>query len=179
MTPREIIAMCRQKDVKAVDLRFTDLFGTLQHFTIPVSKLSEEVFDYGLGFDGSSLRGWQEIHESDMLCVPQADKAFVDPFTSLPTLAVTCNIQDPETGDDYSRDPRAIARKAALYLESTGVADKVCFGPRSRVLRFRQRPLRPERAIRMVLGRQPGGRMEPWTRWQRARHTESGSSPPT
>ena len=129
MTPKEVMAMCRQKDVKAVDLRFTDFFGLLQHFTIPVNKLGEEVFEDGLGFDGSSIRGWQPIHESDMLAVPQPETAFLDPFAQLPTLAITCDIQDPVTGEDYSRDPRAIGRKAITFLASTGIADKAYFGP--------------------------------------------------
>lgn len=136
MTPKEVMAMCRQKDVKAVDLRFTDFFGLQQHFTIPVGKLSEDVFEDGFGFDGSSIRGWQAINESDMLCVPQAATAFVDPFATLPTLAILCNIQDPVTGEEYSRDPRSIAQKAATYLESTGIADKAYFGPEAEFFVF-------------------------------------------
>src|SRR5205085_3222490 len=111
MTPREVLALCREKDVKAVDLRFTDLLGTSQHFTIPVGKLDEGVFEDGLGFDGSSLRGWQGIHESDMLVMPQPQTAFIDPFAAAPTLVLICNIQDPITGEPYSRDPRHIATK--------------------------------------------------------------------
>ena len=126
MKPREVIAMCREKEVKAVDLRFVDFLGTWQHFTIPVAKLEEEVFEDGIGFDGSSIRGWQAINESDMLLVPVPDTAFVDPFTTVPTLAVICMVQDPITREDYSRDPRFIARKAAIYLEGTGIAD-TCF----------------------------------------------------
>src|SRR5262245_6418905 len=98
MTPREVLALCRENDVKAVDLRFCDLLGSWQHFTIPVGKLEEGVFEDGLGFDGSSIRGWQSIHESDMLVLPQSDTAFLDPFTAMPTLALICNIQDPVTG---------------------------------------------------------------------------------
>ena len=136
MTPREVVALCRQKDVKAVDLRFTDFLGQLQHFTIPVNKLSEDVFEDGFGFDGSSIRGWRAINESDMLAVPQADTAFVDPFPKLPTLAIHCDIQDPLTGEDYSRDPRAIAKRAATYLESTSIADKAYFGPEAEFFVF-------------------------------------------
>ena len=123
MTPREVLAFCREKEVKAVDLRFCDLLGTWQHFTIPVGKLEEGVFEDGLGFDGSSIRGWQGIHESDMLVMPQPDTAFLDPFTTIPTLALICNIQDPVTGEPYSRDPRHIATKASNYLRHTGIAD--------------------------------------------------------
>ncbi len=129
MTPREVLALCREKNVKAVDLRFIDLPGTWQHFTIPVDKLVEDVFEDGLGFDGSSIRGWQAINESDMLVVPQPETAALDPFTALPTLSMICNIQDPITRDDYSRDPRNIARKSANYLKSTGIGDTCYMGP--------------------------------------------------
>ena len=136
MKPREVIAMCREKEVKAVDLRFVDFLGTWQHFTIPVAKLEEEVFEDGIGFDGSSIRGWQAINESDMLLVPVPDTAFVDPFTTVPTLAVICMVQDPITREDYSRDPRFIARKAAIYLEGTGIADSCFIGPEAEFFVF-------------------------------------------
>ena len=123
MTPREILTLCREKDIKAVDLRFVDLPGLWHHTTIPVSCLDEEVFEDGLGFDGSSLRGWQPIDESDMPLIPQAETAFVDPFTELPTLCLICNIQDPVTREDYTKDPRNVAGKAVNYLKSSGVAD--------------------------------------------------------
>ena len=129
MKPKEVLALCREKDVKAVDLRFMDFPGIWQHFTIPVNKLDEDVFEDGLGFDGSSIRGWQAINESDMLVVPDPDTAFLDPFTTLPTLVMTCNIQDPITREDYSRDPRNIARKTVNYVKSTGIADTVFIGP--------------------------------------------------
>jgi glutamine synthetase len=129
LTPKEVLVLCREKNVKAVDLRFIDLPGVWQHFTVPVDKLNEDVFEEGLGFDGSSIRGWQAIHESDMLVVPQPDTAALDPFTGLPTLSMICNIQDPITNEDYSRDPRNVARKAAGYLKSTGVGDTAYFGP--------------------------------------------------
>ncbi len=136
MTPREVLALCREKEIKAVDLRFCDLLGTWQHFTIPVGKLDEGVFEDGLGFDGSSIRGWQSIHESDMLVVPQSDTAFVDPFTAAPTLTLICNIQDPVTGEPYSRDPRQIAIKAANYLKHTGIADVAQIGPEAEFFVF-------------------------------------------
>ena len=128
-TPSEVMALCREKDVKAVDLRFIDFPGLWQHFTIPVDKLEESVFEAGLGFDGSSIRGWQAINESDMLIMPQPETAHMDPFTALPTINIICNIQDPITGEDYSRDPRNVARKAVNYIRSTGIADKAYFGP--------------------------------------------------
>ena len=136
MTPREVLALCRERDVKAVDLRFTDLFGAWQHFTIPVARLTEDVFEDGIGFDGSSIRGWQEIHESDMLVLPQAESTFIDPFTALPTLVIVCDIQDPLTREDYDRDPRNIARKAISYMKLTGIADTAYFGPEAEFFVF-------------------------------------------
>jgi len=136
MKPREVLAMCREKEVKAVDLRFTDFFGAWQHFTIPVGKLEEDVFEDGLGFDGSSIRGWQAINESDMLLVPVPGSAFVDPFAQIPTLAMICMIQDPISREDYSRDPRNIARKAVNYLKSTGIADTCFIGPEAEFFVF-------------------------------------------
>jgi glutamine synthetase len=106
-----------------------DFPGLWQHFTIPVSGLDEDVFEDGLGFDGSSIRGWQRINESDMLVVPQPETAVLDPFATITTLSMICNIQDPITREDYSRDPRNIARKAANYLKSTGIADICNVGP--------------------------------------------------
>jgi glutamine synthetase len=129
VTPKEVLALCREKDVKSIDLRFMDFPGIWQHFTIPVSKLDEDVFEDGLGFDGSSIRGWQKINESDMLVVPQPETAVLDPFTDITTLGMICNIQDPITREDYSRDPRNVARKAANYLKSTGIADTCYVGP--------------------------------------------------
>lgn len=129
MTPKEVLALCREKEVKAVDLRFMDFPGLWQHFTIPVGKLTEEVFREGVGFDGSSIRGWQRINESDMLVIPEPDTAMLDPFCELKTLSMICNIQDPITREDYTRDPRNVARKAANYLKSTGVADTCYVGP--------------------------------------------------
>jgi len=136
MTPAEVLRLCRENDVKAVDLRFVDLLGTWHHTTIPVKKLDEDVFEDGLGFDGSSIRGWQAINESDMLMIPRADTAFVDPFTELPTLNLICNIQDPITGEDYSKDPRHVANKAANYLTATGIADAAYFGPEAEFFIF-------------------------------------------
>jgi glutamine synthetase len=134
--PKEVLALCREKDVKAVDLRFMDFPGLWQHFTIPVNKLDEGVFEDGLGFDGSSIRGWQAINESDMLVLPQPETAFIDPFTPIPTLVMICNIQDPITREDYSRDPRNIARKAVNYLKSTGIADTCYIGPEAEFFIF-------------------------------------------
>ena len=136
MTPKEVLAFCREKDVRAVDLRFVDFLGAWQHTTIPVSQLTEDLFESGLGFDGSSIRGWQTINESDMLIIPQAETTFLDPFAVLPTVNVICDIQDPITGEDYSRDPRNVARKAVNYLKSTGIADTAYFGPEAEFFIF-------------------------------------------
>ena len=136
MTPKEILALCKEKDVKAIDFRFMDFPGLWQHTTIPANQLDEDTFEDGLGFDGSSIRGWQAINESDMLIMPQPDTAFLDPFTELPTLNIICNIQDPITREDYSRDPRNVARKAVNYLKSSGVADTAYFGPEAEFFIF-------------------------------------------
>ena len=136
MKPQEVLALCREKNVKAVDLRFMDFPGIWQHFTIPVNKLDEDVFEDGLGFDGSSIRGWQAINESDMLLVPQPETAVMDPFAVLPTLGIICNVQDPITREDYSRDPRNVARKAVNYLKSTGIADTCYIGPEAEFFIF-------------------------------------------
>ena len=145
LTPHEVLAMCRERGVKAIDLRFMDFPGLWQHFTIPVDALDENVFEDGLGFDGSSIRGWQAINESDMLLVPQGDTAIIDPFPTLTTLSMICNIQDPITREDYTRDPRNVARKAVNYLRSTGVADTCMIGPEAEFfifddVRFDQHP---------------------------------------
>ncbi|MBM81005.1 MAG: type I glutamate--ammonia ligase [Planctomycetaceae bacterium] len=135
MTPREVLALCREHEIKAIDLRFMDFPGTQKHFTIPVHALTEESFEDGFSIDGSSIRGWQAINESDMQVVPQADTAFVDPFMHN-TLAMTCNIQDPITHEDYARDPRNVARKAEAYMRQTGIADEAQFGPEAEFFMF-------------------------------------------
>src|SRR6516164_9840289 len=129
MTPKEVLTLIREKEVKAIDLRFVDLPGTWQHFTIPPHHLEESTFQDGVGFDGSSIRGWQTINESDMLVIPQPETAFLDPFFKETTLVLICSIQDPLTRQDYSRDPRYIARKAVNYMKSSGIADTAFFGP--------------------------------------------------
>jgi len=129
MTPKEVLKFAKEKNAVVVDLKFSDILGMWQHFTIPVSELSEDLFQEGCGFDGSSIRGWQPIHASDMLVVPDSDTAVMDPFTAEPTLSLICNIVDPITKEDYSRDPRTIARKAEAHLQATGIGDTVFFGP--------------------------------------------------
>ena len=129
MTPREVIALCREHEIRAVDLRFMDFPGTQKNFTIPVDALTEESFEDGLGISGSSLQGWQAINESDILVVPQPETAFVDPYRAS-TLAILANSQDPSTREDYAKDPRNVARKAAHYMQSLGLADQALVGPR-------------------------------------------------
>ncbi len=165
MKPKEVLAYCREKDVKAVDLRFMDFPGIWQHFTIPVGKLDEDVFEDGLGFDGSSIRGWQAINESDMILVPDPMTTVLDPFTTLPTISMICNIQDPITREDYSRDPRNVARKAVNYLKSTGIADTCFIGPEAEFfifddVRFDQRPNESYYHVDSIEGEWNRGRVE-------------------
>ena len=129
VTPREVLALLREKEVRAVDLRFMDFPGLWKHFTVPAEMVTEETFEEGIGFDGSGLRGWQKINESDMLVVPQPDTLFLDPFARETTLSILCNIQDPSTREDYSKDPRNVARKSVNHMKSTGLADTAFFGP--------------------------------------------------
>jgi glutamine synthetase len=129
MNAKEAMKYLKDHKAVAVDLKFNDFLGIWQHFTVPVSEMSEAVFEEGLGFDGSSIRGWQPIHASDMLVMPDPATTVMDPFTAEPTLSVICNIVDPITKEDYTRDPRNIARKAEAYLQSTGLGDVAYFGP--------------------------------------------------
>jgi len=129
MKPNDVMALIKEHSVRAVDMRFVDLPGLWQHFTVSTKEFNADAFDEGLGFDGSSIRGFQEIQESDMLLMPDPTSAFLDPFTAVPTLVLICNVKDPVTGESYSRDPRYIASKAESYLKSTGIADTAYFGP--------------------------------------------------
>jgi glutamine synthetase len=128
-TPDDVLAAIRSDAIEMIDLRFTDLPGLWQHFSVPPSALDADSFTDGVGFDGSSIRGFQEIHESDMLVVPDPAAAFRDPFAEAPTLVLTCNISDPITGQSYSRDARYIAKKAETYLRHTSIGDIAYFGP--------------------------------------------------
>jgi glutamine synthetase len=129
VTPKEVLAQIRQREVTTVDLRFMDFPGVWQHFSIPADALTEETFEEGLGFDGSSVVGWRAINEADLLVVPQPETTLIDPFTARPTLTMICNIQDPITQQDYTRDPRNIARKAVSYMRSTGLAETCRLAP--------------------------------------------------
>ena len=129
MTATDVMAKIGDEGIRVVDLRFVDLPGLWQHFTVSTKEFSEDVFEEGIGFDGSSIRGFQQIQESDMLLFPDPTSAFMDPFSAEPTLCLICNVRDPVTGEDYSRDPRYIAQKAENYLKSTGIGDTAYFGP--------------------------------------------------
>ena len=136
MTPKQVLEMAKENDVKVVDLRFLDFPGMWQHFTVPLSELNEESFEDGFGFDGSSIRGWQPIHASDMLVIPDKDSAKIDPFFKEKTLVLIGDIVDPITRESYSRDPRYIAKKAESYLKSTGIGDTAFIGPEAEFFIF-------------------------------------------
>jgi glutamine synthetase len=129
MTPKQVLEFAKKNGTQMVDFKFCDLPGTWQHFATPVSELDESVFEDGLGFDGSSIRGWKAIDESDMLVVPDPKSAVMDPFSEAPMLSLLCDIQDPITRENYSRDPRGIAKRAVAFLKSTGLGDTAYFGP--------------------------------------------------
>jgi len=164
--PEEIIKMCKEQEVAIVDFKFMDFPGAWQHFSIPASELKEESFEEGFGFDGSSIRGWQAIHESDMLIMPDPATALIDPFTEVKTLSLVCNVVDPITKEKYTRDPRNVALKAEAYLRSTGLADTAYFGPEMEFfifdsIRFDEAPNRAFYEIDSIEGRWNSGRDEP------------------
>ncbi|HZV53094.1 MAG TPA: type I glutamate--ammonia ligase [Candidatus Dormibacteraeota bacterium] len=128
-SPAEVLEKAQAAGIKVVDFRFVDLPGTWQHFSVPLSGLDEDAFTEGVGFDGSSIRGFQAINESDMLLIPDPDTATVDPILQIPTLFLICNVVDPVTRQSYSRDPRYIGQKAEAYLAASGIADVSYWGP--------------------------------------------------
>jgi glutamine synthetase len=136
MTPKQVLQIAKEKGAKVVDLRFMDFPGVWQHFTVPVGELEESSFEDGFGFDASSIRGWQPIHASDMLVVPDAATAQMDPFYQEPSLVLIGNIVDPLTRESYTRDPRFIAQKAETYLKSSGIGDVAYFGPEAEFFIF-------------------------------------------
>lgn len=135
-TPRDVLVLAKEIKAEMVDLKFVDFPGVWQHLSVPIATLSESNFDDGFGFDGSSIRGWQPIHNSDMLLLPDPTTVKVDPFTKASTLSLICNIVDPITKVSYSRDPRYLAQKAEAYLKSTGVGDTAYFGPEAEFFIF-------------------------------------------
>jgi len=136
MTPKEVMRFVKEKGALFADFKFMDYPGMWQHFTVPIAQLEEGSFEEGFGFDGSSIRGWQAIHASDMLIIPDADTAVMDPFAAAPTVSFISNVVDPITKEKYSRDPRNIAQKAESYLKSTGIADTAFFGPEAEFFIF-------------------------------------------
>ena len=138
MNAREVLEFAKKNKVQVVDLKFVDMLGTWQHFSIPIEELNEGVFKDGSGLDGSSIRGWKAIHNSDMLAVPDPVTACMDPFTVIPTLSLVCNIVDPITRENYDRDPRYVAQKAEKHLKSTRIGDISYWGPEAEFFIFDQ-----------------------------------------
>ncbi|MBI3805744.1 MAG: type I glutamate--ammonia ligase [Nitrospirae bacterium] len=136
MTPKEVLEFAKKNKVEMVDFKFVDFLGSWQHFGTPIGEFTEKIFEEGSGFDGSSIRGWQAINESDMLAVPDPNSAIMDPFTKIPTLSVVCNIKDPIRNEPYPRDPRYIAQKAEAYLKASGIGDTAYFGPEAEFFIF-------------------------------------------
>src|SRR6202171_4944231 len=135
-SPKEVIERAKAEGVEVVDVRFIDLPGTWQHFSVPIGELEVDSFTDGIGFDGSSIRGFQAINESDMLLMPDPETAVVDPCCKTPTLSMFCKIEDPTTRKAYSRDPRYVAQKAEQYLVKTGIATQCFFGPEAEFFIF-------------------------------------------
>jgi glutamine synthetase len=135
-SPKDVIKDAHDQDLKIVDFKFIDLPGTWQHFSVPLEELTEDVFAEGIGFDGSSIRGFQQIHESDMLLMPDPESAVTDPVCKVPTLSLVCNVYDPISKGPYGRDPRYIGRKAEEYLKQTGIADTSYWGPEAEFFVF-------------------------------------------
>jgi glutamine synthetase len=136
MTPDSVFDFAKKHGAQMVDLKFTDLLGMWQHFSMPISQLSKESFESGFMFDGSSIRGWKSIEASDMMVKPDANTAQIDPFMEVPTLSLICDVHDPVTGEPYNRDPRQIVKRALAYLKSTGIADNAFFGPEAEFFIF-------------------------------------------
>ncbi len=162
---KDAVDFIKKEGVEVVDLRFMDFPGLWQHFSVPAREITEGTVSEGVGFDGSSIRGWQSINESDMLVKPVPETAFIDPFFSSKTLVFICNICDPVTGEDYTRDPRNIARKAENYLKNTGIGDTAYFGPEAEFfvfddIRFDQNEHEGYYFIDSIEGRWNSGREE-------------------
>jgi glutamine synthetase len=136
MNAQEVLKFAKERGAKMVDLKFVDLPGMWQHFTIPINELTAGIFETGLSFDGSSIRGWRSIHESDMTVIPDATTAKIDPFMEVPTLSLICDVVQPDTFEPYDRDPRQICKKAIAFLQSSGIADTAYFGPEAEFFIF-------------------------------------------
>ena len=136
MTGKEVLKFATEQGARMVDLKFCDLLGTWQHLAVPLHQLTEETFEQGFGFDGSSIRGWRGIEESDMIIMPDPNTAVMDPFIEVPTLSLICDVCMPETLVPYDRDPRQVVKKAIAYMQSTGLADTAYFGPEAEFFIF-------------------------------------------
>jgi glutamine synthetase len=135
-TPQEVIEYANKRGLMIVDYKFTDLFGRWHHFSMPIHQLTDDIFEEGLGFDGSSIRAFQDIHQSDMILFPDPNTAVVDPALEIPTLSLTCNIYDPVTTEPYNKDPRWVALKAERFLIETGLGDISYWGPEAEFFVF-------------------------------------------
>ncbi|HMQ51669.1 MAG TPA: glutamine synthetase beta-grasp domain-containing protein, partial [Anaerolineae bacterium] len=135
-TVADVMQLIKDQEIRMLDFRFIDPFGVWHHFSFSAKEFSEDVFEEGLGFDGSSIRGFQAINESDMILFPDPTSAFMDPFFSIPTLVMICDIYDPITHQPYNKDPRYVAKKAEAYLKQTGIADQAFFGPEAEFFLF-------------------------------------------
>ena len=135
-TPNSVLGLARESGARMVDIKFVDTFGTWQHFSMPITELTVESFSEGVGFDGSSIRGWKSIEASDMLAMPDPETAFMDPFCAVPTLSLTCTIAETGTRETYTRDPRSLAQRAEKFLLATGLADQAFFGPEAEFFIF-------------------------------------------
>ncbi len=136
MTPTDVIKLIKEKDVKFADLRFTDTRGKEQHVTIPAKLVDDDLFSDGKMFDGSSIAGWKGINESDMILMPEAGSAVLDPFFEETTVNIRCDVIEPATMQGYERDPRSLGKRAEAYLKSTGIADGALFGPENEFFIF-------------------------------------------
>lgn len=164
-TPQEVLKMIQEQNIQIIDLKFIDLPGIWQHLTVFQNQIEESSFTDGVAFDGSSIRGWKAINESDMAMVPDPTTAWIDPFMKEPTLSMICSIIEPRTGEPYSRDPRTIAQKAIDFLISTGIGDTAFFGPEAEFfifddVRFDQKEHQSFYYVDSVEGRWNTGREE-------------------
>ena len=165
MTAQDFRKLVKDTNARFVDLKFIDLPGTWQHFSVAVEAFGDEVFEEGIGFDGSSIRGFQHIEESDMLLIPDAASAFLDPFCDEPTISMICNVKDPVSQKMYTRDPRHVAQKAERYLKESGIADTAYFGPELEFyifddVRYDQTPNQGFYAVDSVEGQWNSGKEE-------------------
>ncbi|MFP4099818.1 type I glutamate--ammonia ligase [Coleofasciculus sp.] len=164
-TPQEVLKMIQDQDIKIIDLKFIDMPGIWQHCSFYYDQIDESAFEDGVAFDGSSIRGWKAINESDMAMVPDPKTAWIDPFMKEKTLSMICSIKEPRTGEWYSRDPRTIAQKALDFLKSTGLGDIAFFGPEAEFfifddVRFDQTESKGFYYVDSVEGRWNSGREE-------------------